>query len=461
MAATTSDVTPRRNGFEFAAMGAPQAQGDSDEVARLRAAVQTLADMVVAHGVMDARTLHALLGDLVEAPARPSLPPPAAPAPSVTAKPVAPSRPLVSPAQIGARPLVSPAQIAARPTSSRPTVQAPVVAPAPVAPAPVAHVAPQAPVVAPQASAARPTATPVARTPVASAPVVAQPVHAPVAQPVHAPVAQPVHAPVAQPVHAPVAQPVHAPVAQPVHAPVAQPVHAPVARTQPVASVEAPVVHAPKAAPTRAAASAPTLMAPAPVVAAAPKAAHDTDADLPVVHAPVVHVPTPVVVDAAQLPIVHAPIVHTPAPRAPVVHTPQQRSKNPFDASLAAVDVEAALNAPDAPSPTPGGFFGRLFNRKKASPAQVAAEATSIEFTERVPRLPDGDRDGLYSEQQRATELSFPPTEPPAPKPRAAASKRTRGARPAAEAAPSRFCDRCWRRMDASGTCKTCSSPAS
>ena len=189
-------------------------------------------------------------------------------------------------------------------------------------------------------------------------------------------------------------------------------------------------------------------MAPAAVVSASPSADR-TDADLPIVHAPIVHTPTPVALDPARMPIVHAPIVHTPAPQP-------ARSKNPFDSRLAPVDVEAALNAPDASSVVPAGFFGRLFNRKKASPAQVAADATSIEFTERVPRLPDGDRDGLYGEQQRATELSFPPTEPVVAKPRAAA-RRGRNGRPAVEAAPSRFCDRCWRKMDASGTCKTCS----
>ncbi|HEX4462044.1 MAG TPA: hypothetical protein VIA18_28900 [Polyangia bacterium] len=460
MAATTSDVTSRRNGFELAAMGAPLTQSDSEEVARLRAAVQTLAEMVVAHGVMDARTLHVLLGDLVEAPAKPVTPSlPAAP-PAVAAKPVAPTRPLVSPAAIGARPLVSPAQIASRPTSSRPTaptVQTPVAQPqaAPIARPPVAAPAPQAPVAQPiqtHAPVAQPIQTQAPVAPQVKAPVApqAQAPIAPVAPPVHAPVAKQAQAPVA-----PITPPVHAPAVSSVAAPVAKPVAAPV-----VSSAQAAVAK-PVAQPVRATAapSAPTMMAPAPVVHAAPaQSAHDTDADLPVVHAPVVHVPTPPTVDAAQLPIVHAPIVHTPAPRAP---QPQpQRSKNPFDAQLAPADVEAALKAPDQPPAAPGGFFGRLFNRKKASPAQVAAEATSVEFTERVPRLPDGDRDGLYGDQQRATELSFPPTEP-APKPRAAATgKRTRGARPAAEAAPSRFCDRCWRRMDASGTCKTC-SPAS
>ncbi|HEX6837785.1 MAG TPA: hypothetical protein VF334_14495, partial [Polyangia bacterium] len=83
--------------------------------------------------------------------------------------------------------------------------------------------------------------------------------------------------------------------------------------------------------------------------------------------------------------------------------------------------------------------------------------AVSIEFTERVPKLPV---DGLYSEQQRATELSFPPAASIPKRPRAASAAPAKKARPA-NAAPARFCDRCWRRMDASGTCKTCSPSAS
>jgi hypothetical protein len=80
-----------------------------------------------------------------------------------------------------------------------------------------------------------------------------------------------------------------------------------------------------------------------------------------------------------------------------------------------------------------------------------------VEFTERLPKLP---YEGLYGDQQNATELSFPP--PSTRRPRAAspaAAPRAKATRPASTA-PARFCDRCWRRMDMSGACKTCSPSA-
>ena len=312
MAATTSNPTPRRNGFDFAALTATAGPKDSaDEVARLRAAIETLSELVVAHGVMDARTLASLLGDLVQpAPMQPMalsapLPPPAMSAAEARSKP--------QPQKIAPK--------AAAPVAARKPAPAPVaVAPAPIAPAPVA-VAPAPVAVAP--------------APVAVAPV---------------PVAAPAPAPIASTF---VATPAPAPVA-------AKPVEKPAAKPSPFA---------------------------------------------------------PTSVDAARL----------------------------------------AAELTDLPPPAlkPPGFFSRLFGKKKTSPAAVAAAAESVEFTERTPKLPD---DTLYAEQQRATELSFPPPST-VKKPRPAAAARKKSASPV-DAAPAKFCDRCWRRMDASGTCKTCSPSA-
>src|SRR5690349_1429050 len=96
MAATISDASPRRNGRE----GARGVEGvGSDEVARLRAAVQTLADMVIGHGIMDARTLQVLLGDLVEPVLRPV---PMAATPATMAAPLPTSAPLPTGAPLSA-----------------------------------------------------------------------------------------------------------------------------------------------------------------------------------------------------------------------------------------------------------------------------------------------------------------------------------------------------------------------
>src|SRR5512146_1226552 len=132
MAATTSTTpTPRKNGFDFAALTASAGKQDSaDEVARLRAALETLAEMVVAHGVMDARTLQSIVGDLITPPMVPvslaaPLPPPAPSAAEALLR-----GPLPKPAPVAARP----AAVKAAPTAR--TVAMP--APAPVAkPAPV------------------------------------------------------------------------------------------------------------------------------------------------------------------------------------------------------------------------------------------------------------------------------------------------------------------------------------
>lgn len=376
MAATTSNPTPRKNGFDFAALTASAGkQNSADEVARLRAALETLAELVIAHGVMDARTLESIVGDLIAPPnvARSlsaPLPPPAPSAAEALLR-----GPLPKPAPVSTRPV-------ARPVAAKP------------APAPVAKPAP------------------VVQQPIAQQPIAQQPTVQMAAPVVQKPVAQP--APIPQP--APVAQP---PVAQP--APVVQ---------------AAPVVQQPVGEKT-------------------------LDEQLPIVHAPVVHTPhvhAPVVQPAPSpepSPIVPPspvqPVVASPFPAAP---TPAPR-RNPFDAKDAA-RLEAELT--ETPALQKPSFLSRLF-RPKTSPAAVAAKAASIEFTERVPKLPV---DGLYAEQQRATELSFPPPSSVQRKPRAAAAAapRKKAERPA-NAGPTRFCDRCWRRMDASGTCQTCSPSAS
>jgi len=397
MAATTSNPAPRKNGFDFAALTASAGKQDSaDEVARLRAALETLAELVIAHGVMDARTLESIVGDLIAPPMMPRslaapLPPPAPSAAEALLR-----GPLPKPAPVATRPVAAKPVVAARPAPA-PVAKA-VAQPAPVAQQPVAQ---QPTIQMPAPVAAKPA--PVVQQPVAQQPTIQMP--------------------------APVA-------AKP--APVAQ---------QPVA--QQPVVQQP------------TMQMPAPVAAQPAK----SDAELPIVRAPVVHTPvvhTPV----AHTPHVHTPVVQAapsspepivpPSPVQPVVASPfpaapePKPRRNPFDAKDA-TRLEAELT--ESPSLQKSGFFSRLF-RPKTSPAQVAAKAASIEFTERVPKLPV---DGLYAEQQRATELSFPPPSSVQRKPRAAAAAPRKKSERPADAAPARFCDRCWRRMDANGTCKTCS----
>jgi hypothetical protein len=329
MAATTSNATPRKNGFDFAALSASAGKQDSaEELARLRAALETLAEMVIAHGVMDARTLESIVGDLIAMPM----------APVALAAPLPPPAPSAAQALLNG-PLPKPAAVKSAPK-----------------PAPVA---------------ARPVAAP--------APVAAKPIAAP----------------------APIAAPV---AARPVAAPAPKP-------------------------------------APAPVVTA------------PVVTAPIVAAPMPVISNVVP-PSTVQPVVASPFPSAPA---PQPaRIKNPFDAKDVA-RLEAELTELPPVAAKPRGLFSRLFGKSKTSPAAVAKAAASVEFTERVEKSPF---EGLYSEQQRATELSFPPTETVQRKPRAAAPAKKKPERPA-NAAPARFCDRCWRRMDQSGTCKTCSPSVS
>ena len=97
------------------------------------------------------------------------------------------------------------------------------------------------------------------------------------------------------------------------------------------------------------------------------------------------------------------------------------------------------------PALKPQGFFAHL--RQAEDVAGRRRQGGRVGRVHRAhAKLPF---EGLYSEQQRATELSFPPTATVQRKPRAAAPRKK--ARPV-NAAPARFCDRCWRRMDASGT---------
>ena len=357
MAATTSNVTPRRNGFDFAALSASSGRQDSgEELARLRAALETLSDLVIAHGVMDARTLESIVGDLIRPPM----------------VPVSLSAPLPPPAQ-------SATDAAAR--ASAPRATAPVAARQPIAAAAAAAVAARP-------AAATPTAAPQAAVP---KPAVAAPMPAVAAVAVPQPAAA-----------APIAA---APLA-------ARPT--PVAAPQPAAAA----VAAPKLTPVT-----------TPVAAVTP----GSFASL----GPVVVAPMPAPVEAT-------PFVATPAAAA----TPK---RNPFEAARIEAELGNELPPPNAPQ----GFLGRLFGKKKTSAAAVAANAASVEFTERMPKLPV---DGLYAEQQRATELSFPPPST-ARKPRAAApaAKPARTERPANHA-PARFCDRCWRRVDSDGSCKSCSA---
>jgi hypothetical protein len=137
----------------------------------------------------------------------------------------------------------------------------------------------------------------------------------------------------------------------------------------------------------------------------------------------------------------------------PPASEPAQRPRrNPFAAERDADAVAAALDGGPAQRKR-RGLLGRLFGRR-TSPAVVAKGAASVEFTERTPKLPFGDKDGLYSDPQRPTELSFPPTalpKKPRPTPRPAADGRRAHA-------PARFCERCWRRVDGSGHCRSCDS---
>jgi hypothetical protein len=110
----------------------------------------------------------------------------------------------------------------------------------------------------------------------------------------------------------------------------------------------------------------------------------------------------------------------------------------------------------DVPVLKPKGLFSGLFTRKKKPVAAIAAKADKIEFTDRMPKLPAAS---LYSEPERRTELAFPPAES-IRKARAAAPRAKRPVKKSMVQmeGPARFCDRCWRRLDASGVCKTCPS---
>jgi hypothetical protein len=155
------------------------------------------------------------------------------------------------------------------------------------------------------------------------------------------------------------------------------------------------------------------------------------------------------IVNAPPLPAVMAqlgaPLLPPPPPSSP---------------ELDAHAIAAALSGEPVPSLKSPSVWSRLFGRRKTSPAAVAKVAASIEFTERMPKLPFGDKDGLYADAQRPTELSFPPT----PKrQRSRTPARSRSAAVAAHATSgerARFCERCWRRVDADGECLSCGPSA-
>ncbi len=173
---------------------------------------------------------------------------------------------------------------------------------------------------------------------------------------------------------------------------------------------------------------------------------------------------------AAMAPV--APLLPPPAPsvaalQAATARTAAHATFAPHPTPTPQPDLDAhaiaaALSGEPVPSLKSPSVWSRLFGRRKTSPAAVAKVAASIEFTERMPKLPFGDKDGLYADAQRPTELSFPPT--PAPKrPRTRTPARTRSPAAAAHATSgerARFCERCWRRVDADGECRGCAPSA-
>jgi hypothetical protein len=148
-------------------------------------------------------------------------------------------------------------------------------------------------------------------------------------------------------------------------------------------------------------------------------------------------------------------------PRAQSVHVPAPlpaARPSAFEPKLDPHAIAAALAGDDeVPSLKSPSVWARLFGRRKTSPAAVAKGAASIEFTERMPKLPFGDKDGLYGEAQKPTELSFPPVQ----RQRTRTPARTRKAASGhGNAEPARFCERCWRRVDAGGECRGCGPSA-
>jgi hypothetical protein len=180
------------------------------------------------------------------------------------------------------------------------------------------------------------------------------------------------------------------------------------------------------------------------------------------------------IVNAPPLPAVMAqlgaPLLPPPAPSVAVLQAAAARTvaqaafaphpTPPSSPELDAHAIAAALSGEPVPSLKSPSVWSRLFGRRKTSPAAVAKVAASIEFTERMPKLPFGDKDGLYADAQRPTELSFPPT----PKrQRSRTPARSRSAAVAAHATSgerARFCERCWRRVDADGECLSCGPSA-
>jgi hypothetical protein len=172
------------------------------------------------------------------------------------------------------------------------------------------------------------------------------------------------------------------------------------------------------------------------------------------------------VMHGAALPSAAAPVplpppsLPAPAPAATAVQAATM-ARMSFDAELDPHAIAAALSGEPVPSLKSPSVWSRLFGRRKTSAAAVAKGAASIEFTERMPKLPFGDKDGLYGDAQRPTELSFPPPSTvKRQRTRTPARSRSVAAASHAGSEPARFCERCWRRVDADGQCRGCGPSA-
>jgi hypothetical protein len=227
----------------------------------------------------------------------------------------------------------------------------------------------------------------------------------------------------------------------------------------------------PRGTPAHSSSSTPTLLGtPAPTLTPAKTAQAPAPSPVYLPAPTPAHLPAPSPAPVAATPVT-APIAATPAPVSttpahPIAGEPAWRqvaqcasNRTPTPVPVAepyhAPADKAAHHDDDVPQLKPKSFLGGLFTRKKKPVADIAAKADKIEFTDRMPKLPAG---GLYSEPERRTELAFPPAES-IRKTRTAAPRAKRPVKKtAASEGPARFCDRCWRRLDPSGVCKTCPS---
>jgi hypothetical protein len=357
-----SDLTPVRGVAQRFGLATLERDGSEDEVARLRAALEAIVELLVERGIVDAATLETRLAGLLQ----PILP-------VALGTPLPPPQTSDASARSANIKTVPARQVSAAAAKPAPTVTA------------ASHVG---------GAQARPI-TPVA--PAAAAPAVVVP-HPPAAS--SAPVVA--RAPVAvAPAPAAGSSPAHVATGE-----MAQKTHVTTG-------------------------AHPTLPAPAPA-----RARRSTT--------PLPEAPAPVAGEPAWTHVSQRPATRTP--------TPQPLAETPHKSELL---EKPRRRDEEIPSLKPKGFFGGLFTRKKKPIATIAAKADKIEFTERMPKLPAND--GLYSDNERRTELAFPPPETMR-KARSAAPRAKRPPKRVASDGPARFCDRCWRRLDASGVCKTCPS---